>query len=192
MGLGERRHRRGLLATERSMKRVLTALVSAAVAAAAATRVGRAAPPACDPDNGGLKLPAGFCATVVADSVGPARHLVVLPNGDLFVTTENRRNEHGGVVALRDTNGDGKMDTREKFGDDGATGIAMRNGYLYIATTTSVLRYRMASGALTPSGPVETVVSGLPDRRQHADKGLAFDGRGGVYVNVGAPSNACQ
>ena len=27
---------------------------------------------------------------------------------------------------------------------------------------------------------------------QHGDKGIAFDGKGGLYVNVGAPSNACQ
>ena len=38
----------------------------------------------------------------------------------------------------------------------------------------------------------EIVVEGLTDRRQHADKGLAFDGKGGVYVNIGAPSNSCQ
>ena len=30
----------------------------------------------CDPDNGGLKLPQGFCALVVADNLGAARHLV--------------------------------------------------------------------------------------------------------------------
>jgi glucose/arabinose dehydrogenase len=32
----------------------------------------------------------------------------------------------------------------------------------------------------------------LPQRGQHADKGIAFDGKGGLYVNVGAPSNSCQ
>jgi glucose/arabinose dehydrogenase len=29
-------------------------------------------------------------------------------------------------------------------------------------------------------------------QRGHADKGIAFDGKGSLYVNVGAPSNACQ
>jgi glucose/arabinose dehydrogenase len=153
---------------------------------------GRAAAPACDPDNGGLKLAQGFCAAVVADNVGRDRHLVVAPNGDLFVTTRNGRGDTGGVVALRDTDGDGRMDKREKFGDNGGTGIALRNGALYYATTTSVLRYTMKPGELTPSGAAETIVEGLPDRRQHADKGIALDGRGGLYVNVGAPSNACQ
>lgn len=150
-----------------------------------------AAAPACDPDNGGLKLPAGFCAQVVADGVVQARHMAVAPNGDLFVTL--RRPQGGvGIVALRDTNNDGKMDLQERFGTDGATGIALRNGYLYVATRTSVLRYKMTPGNLKPSGPAETVVSGLPGSAAHADKGIAFDGKGSLYVNIGAPSNACQ
>jgi glucose/arabinose dehydrogenase len=36
------------------------------------------------------------------------------------------------------------------------------------------------------------IVTGFPDQRQHADKPIAFDDAGGLYVNVGAPSNACQ
>ena len=76
------------------------------------------AAPACDPDNGGLKLPPGFCALVVADGVGPARHLAVAPNGDVFVALQGgARRQGGGVVALRDTNGDGKFETKEQFGD---------------------------------------------------------------------------
>ena len=153
---------------------------------------GRAAAPPCDADNGGITLPQGFCAAVVADNVGAARHLVVTQNGDLFVSTRNGRGQTGGVVALRDTNGDGKMDTREKFGDNGGTGIALRNGYLYYATTTSVVRHKMTPGVMMPAAAAETIVRGLPDQRSHAEKGIAFDGRGGLYVNVGAPSNACQ
>ena len=36
---------------------------------------------ACPTDNGGITLPRGFCATVFADNIGHARHLVVAPNG---------------------------------------------------------------------------------------------------------------
>ena len=174
------------------MKRLFLAALAAAALMVLVTTAGRAAAPACDAGNGGLTLPQGFCAAVVADAIGAARHLAVAPNGDLFVTTRNRGGQSGGVVALRDTDGDGKMDAREKFGDNGGTGIALRNGYLYYSTTTSILRFRMNAGDLKPAGAPETIVEGLPDRRSHADKGIAFDGRGGVYVNVGAPSNACQ
>src|SRR3954470_20316050 len=40
---------------------------------------------ACDAGNGGLTLPAGFCATVFADVEGGPRHIAVAPNGDVFV-----------------------------------------------------------------------------------------------------------
>ena len=175
-----------------TMKRILGVSVAAVGAALILSRTGGAAGPACDPDNGGLKLPQGFCASVVADNLGPARHLAVASNGDLYVSTRNGRGAPGGVVALHDTDGDGKMDSRERFGADGATGVALRNGYVYMATTTSIVRYKLGAGELAPDAPAEVIVEGLTDRRSHADKGLAFDGKGGVYVNVGAPSNACQ
>ena len=59
------------------MKRVISIAVAAACAAVVLSRVAGAAAPACDPDNGGIKLPQGFCAAVVADNIGPARHLVL-------------------------------------------------------------------------------------------------------------------
>lgn len=151
-----------------------------------------AATPACDPDNGGITLPAGFCALVAADGLGPARHLVVAPNGDVYVALQTDRNGGGGVVALRDTKGDGHFDMKENFGEGSSTGIALRNGYLYVAKVQSVERHKMTPGQLKPSGPPEVVVKDLPGEREHGDKGIAFDGKGYLYVNVGAPSNACQ
>jgi glucose/arabinose dehydrogenase len=177
------------------MKRVLSgclASIFTAIALVGLGSAGRAAAPACDPDNGGIKLPAGFCALVVATDLGVARHLVAAPNGDVFVSINNEGSTTGGIVALHDSDGDGKFDKKERFGDTGGTGIALRNGYLYLATPNTVVRYKMPAGALTAGGPAETVVAGLPGARQHEDKGIAFDGRGGMYVNVGAPSNACQ
>src|SRR5262249_52150514 len=41
-------------------------------------------------------------------------------------------------------------------------------------------------------GAAEVVVADLPLTRPHQDKGIAFDGRGGLYGSIGAPSNACQ
>jgi glucose/arabinose dehydrogenase len=145
----------------------------------------------CDSDNGGITLPPGFCALVVADDLGTARHLAVAANGDLYVALQDQ-GEKGGVVALRDTNGDGKFEVKEHFGSGSLTGIALHNGYLYVAGPNTVLRWKMTPGQLKPSGDAETVVTGLEGVRQHGDKGIAFDGKGSLYVNVGAPSNACQ
>lgn len=41
----------------------------------------------CASDDSGLKLPAGFCATVLAEGIGHTRHLVVSPSGVVYVNT---------------------------------------------------------------------------------------------------------
>lgn len=152
----------------------------------------------CAPDNGGLVLPEGFCATVVIDSIGPARHIAVAPNGDVYVKT---RSERGGVAALRDTTGDFRADVVERFsemtpvspGPVWETGMAIRDGYIWASNKEAVYRWPMPdNGALVPEGDPEIVVSGFPDQGSHASKSIAFDGDGYLYVNVGAPSNACQ
>jgi len=172
-------------------------MMSAAAATAALATIGvtrvQGAAPACDPDNGGITLPAGFCALVVADDLGPARHMAVAPNGDVYVATLGGRSVPGApLVAMRDADGDGKFEVKERFGESSATGIALHNGYLYVGTPTEIVRYKMTAGTLKPTGPREVVVGGFELQRQHEDKGVAFDGKGSLYINVGAPSNACQ
>ena len=154
--------------------------------------------PMCDPDNGGISLPSGFCALVVADGLGIARHMAAASNGDLYVALMARGGPGspgtggGGVVALRDTNKDGRFEVKESMPGDSTTGIAIHNGYLYLAHPTTIERIKLTAGQLKPTGMPETIVTGLPSDRQHEDKGIAFDGKGSLYINVGAPSNACQ
>jgi len=174
-----------------SSRRLAAASMVAVCGLFTAAWVHGAGTPSCDADNGGIKVPQGFCALVAADDLGPARHLAVTSNGDLYVALQGN-GDKGGVVALRDTNGDGRFEMKEHFGDESTTGITLHNGYLYVAHPTSIERYKMTAGELKPTGPAETIVKDLPGERQHRDKGIAFDGRGSLYINVGAPSNACQ
>ncbi len=146
---------------------------------------------ACAPENDGISLPEGFCAVVVADSLGPARHVAVEGDGDVYVMLR-RPAADGAIAALRDTTGDGRADVVAYFGETGGTGIGLRGGYLYVAPDTMILRYRLTDGDLRPADPPETVVSAFPRERSHAAKPFAFDDAGWIYVNVGAPSNACQ
>src|SRR5580765_3398862 len=116
----------------------------------------------CDADNGGITLPQGFCALVVAEDVGVARHMAVAPNGDLYVATQTRgarggTQTGGGVVAQRDSNGDGKFDQREQIGSGSTTGVGLRNGYLYLAQPKTIQRYKMTSGQLKPAGEPEMI-----------------------------------
>ena len=142
---------------------------------------------ACSADTG-ITLPPGFCATVFADDLGTARHMVAASDGTLYVALQSP-DKGGSIVALRDSKGTGHADQVRYFGDAGGSGIALHAGYLYFATPTSVLRYRLPVAA--DSRP-ETVVAGFPVQDEHAAKSIAIDDAGHLYVSVGAPSNACQ
>ena len=153
--------------------------------------------PACDPDNGGLILPEGFCALVVADGLEGARHLDVTADGIIYVHLRGSRGGDpnapgGGVAALRDADGDGRAEVVQRFSDHYGTGLQLRGDYLYLSTTTEVYRYLMTPGELVPRGEPELIVSGFPEQRGHAAKAFAFDESDNMYVNVGAPSNVCM
>jgi glucose/arabinose dehydrogenase len=145
----------------------------------------------------GLRLPAGFCATVFADSIGAARHVVVAQNGDVFVNLRSSRRGPlasipAGQVGLRDTNGDGRADVIERFGSAGGTGIALYNGFLYADHGTSIVRFPFAAGQLKPGGAPETVVANMPGQPGHDARNFVITPDGALYVNFGSPSNACQ
>lgn len=171
---------------------VVASILCAAGAAGAAARPGEAsAPPALEERGAGLRLPRGFTASVFADGVGPARHLVVRENGDVYVALREVTGG-GGVVGLRDADRDGRADEVVRFGETAGTGIAIHGGHLYFSSDVAVFRSRLAAERLAPVGPIETVVSGFPDQNGHRAKSLALDDDGRLYVNVGAPSNACM
>jgi glucose/arabinose dehydrogenase len=148
---------------------------------------------ACDPDNGGLVLPEGFCAAVVASQAGPVRQLAVAPNGDLYAALSGKAGDGtGGVLAFRARDGDGKPEERASFGPGGGNDVKVHDGHLYFALNDRIVRYRLAGGSLEPGGKEETVVSGLPSDGGHVAKSLAFGSGGAMYVNIGSKTNSCQ
>src|SRR5580693_1676534 len=131
------------------------------------TLVLAAVPPsqACQNDDSGLKLPAGFCATVFADGVGHARHMVVAPSGVVYVNTWSGRyygndTPHAGgfLVALQAKSGAGKADVIERFGETvqsggrGGTGIGLYTDWIYAEINDRIVRYSLPGGATVPSG----------------------------------------
>ena len=142
-------------------------------------------------DNAGLTLPDGFSAMVVADNLGAGRHIAVKGNGDVYLAHRSLKNGKG-IVALRDLNGDGRADSIVYFGNTLTTGIAYADGYLYYSNFSQVFRVPLADQDLVPKDDPVLIASGFPDPGQHPDKTFALDGSGNLYVNVGAPSNACQ
>lgn len=145
------------------------------------------AAPGCDDDNGGLAVPTGYCAALFAEVPG-ARHLAVAPNGDVFVATQPRAG--GGVVALRDRDGNGHSDTTTRFGSLPGTGIALTRDAIYFTPHEQVVRYAWRSGSLLPSDSGTVIVTGMPTGG-HRAKTIAV-GRGGeIYVDHGSESNVC-
>ena len=156
--------------------------------------------PKGDPDNGGLILPEGFEAVVVADSLGKARHLAVNDNGDVYLKMRYA-DEEGENVALRDTDSDGRADIVQRFGlygNVGSYGTAMRiyQGYLYFSTAGRVMRHKLTPGKLIPEDEGEVIM--IDDYKnaehgyEHIAKPITFDQDGHLYVPFGAPGDVCQ
>ncbi|MGH7638689.1 MAG: PQQ-dependent sugar dehydrogenase, partial [Gemmatimonadaceae bacterium] len=154
----------------------------------------------CDDDNGGITLPDGFCAVVVADLVSGgeparARHMAITSTGDLFVAINSPSNNDPefGIIGLRDTDGDGDADAQSEFSASlGGSGIAWRPGALFFGANDRVLRFDLPAGSLEPSGNAAVVVSGLPNTGDHISKTIVLADAQTMYVNIGSASNACQ
>ncbi|MFQ5533783.1 MAG: PQQ-dependent sugar dehydrogenase [Sphingomonadales bacterium] len=142
-----------------------------------------------DPTSG-LRLARDFRATVVVEKLEPLRHIAVRDNGDIHAAVSGRAGT--GIYVLRDTDGDHKADQVKKYGEVGGTGIAIQGGYVYRSSDTAIYRWRLREGEFLPSGPRETVADGLASKSQHTAKSITLDDNGHIFVNVGAPSNACQ
>ena len=147
-------------------------------------------------NNGEIIIPAGFCASVFADSLGRARYLAVAENGDVYVSIEGTRPGQTAptpaFIALRDTNGDGRADRVERVGQKGNTGIALRNGFLYVDQGEAIHRYARAANELVPSGAAQPIVIGMPLNPGHRARNFVIAPDGSMYVNLGSPSNSCQ
>ena len=149
---------------------------------------------ACDADNGGLTLPSRFCAVVVARNVGRARHMAVRANGDLYVALDpDPSGAGGGILALRDNDGDGRADVQVRFGTLGGNGIDVRGNDLYFAPDDRVVRYTLLPGELVPNTAPVTMVSGLASNGDHHRKTVKISRDGAsMFVNIGSEGNSCQ
>jgi glucose/arabinose dehydrogenase len=136
-----------------------------------------------------IKLPRGFSISLYARGVPNARSLSLSPKGTLFVGSR----EAGSVYALRDENGDHRADgvyTIAK-GLDMPNGVAFRNGSLYVAEVSRILRFDGIETRLSaPPDPV-VVSDRFPRDKAHGWKFIRFGPDGKLYVPIGAPCNAC-
>jgi glucose/arabinose dehydrogenase len=137
-----------------------------------------------------LRLPPGFTIAVFADSVPDARSLALGKGGTVFAGSRDA----GVVYALRDTNGDGRADEKIDLlrGLGVPNGVAFRNGALYVAEVSRILRYDSIETRLhRPPKPV-VVTDRLPREEHHGWRYIGFGPDGWLYVGSGAPCNICD
>lgn len=137
-----------------------------------------------------LTLPEGFSIEVFADNIPNARAMALSPNGIVYVGSRSA----GNVYAVVDTNRDYQADDVYTIAENlrQPSGVAYRDGSLYVAAINRILRYDDIDENLeNPSEPV-LVTEDYPDDGHHGWKYIAFGPDDKLYVPVGAPCNICD
>ncbi|RNC71763.1 MAG: sorbosone dehydrogenase family protein [Desulfuromonadales bacterium] len=137
-----------------------------------------------------ISLPPGFAISVYAPNVPGARSMALGAKGTLFVGSRGE----GKVYAVIDRNGDHRADELLTIasGLNSPNGVAFRDGSLYVAEISRVLRFDAIEERLTaPPKPV-VVNASFPTKTHHGWKFIRFGPDGRLYVPVGAPCNVCD
>ena len=137
-----------------------------------------------------IKLPPGFTIDVYATGVQSARQMALGEQGTLFVGSMRG----GRVHAVIDKDKDGKADRVLTIaqGLTQPSGIAFRDGSLYVAEISRVTRYDDIEANLEKPPAPAVVNDTFPSDRHHGWKFIAFGPDGMLYVPVGAPCNVCE
>jgi glucose/arabinose dehydrogenase len=134
-----------------------------------------------------LKLPPGFEASIWASGMANARSMTIGPKGTVFVGTRLV----GKVYAVLD-----KGDRREVItiaqGLHRPNGVAIKDGNLYVAELSRILRYDDIENHLDKPPEPKVVYDQLPKDEPHGWKFIAFGPDGNLYIPIGAPCNICM
>ena len=141
-----------------------------------------------------IKLPPGFSISVYASGVRNAREMALGSNGTLFVGSREAGNVYAVVDRKKDNRaGDVIKDVIKIAGGlKMPSGVAFRDGSLYVAEISRVIRFDgIESNLQNPPKPV-VVKANFPTETHHGWKFIAFGPDGLLYIPVGAPCNICR
>ncbi len=135
-----------------------------------------------------IKLPPGFEISLFTDEVPGARSLAV-GKETVFVGTMKGRVY---AVPFKEAKATGVRTIASGLNDP--NGVALKDGALYIAEISRILRFPDAERRLDalPRTKPEVVFDQLPRNAGHGWKFIRFGPDGLLYVPVGAPCNVCE
>jgi glucose/arabinose dehydrogenase len=136
-----------------------------------------------------ITLPPGFSIGVYSADAPNARQMAAGPRGIVFVGSRSE----GKVYAVVDADGDHRAEAVHVLaqGLTMPSGIAFRDGNLYVAEVSRILVMRDVARDLTRPPKAEVVSNAYPSDTHHGWKFIAFGPDGRLYVPVGAPCNVC-
>ena len=135
-----------------------------------------------------IQLPPGFEISLYAEVPG-ARSMSLSPSGTLFIGTQKA----GKVYAIQTRGGEqNKKPMVLAQGLNTPNGVAFRDGALYVAEISRVLRYDGIESRLNDVPKPVAVNNSFPSDRQHGWKFIAFGPDERLYIPVGAPCNICE
>ena len=134
-----------------------------------------------------LKAAQGFSVSLLASDLPKARHMVMGAKGTLFVGSMA-----GNVYALTLDGSTVKQKRIVLKGLTDPSGVAFKNGTLYVADRTRIVRFNGIEDNLDNPGAPVMVIDGLPDKARHGAHAMGFGPDGKLYVAVGAPCDTCE
>jgi glucose/arabinose dehydrogenase len=170
------------------VRRMAAVMIALGLAAGAPPAAGQA--PADLPATtfgGRLRAPSGITVAEFARVPG-ARFMAVGPDGAVFVSQPRA----GQVTRLVDADGDGVAETQTVAvsGLNRPHGLAVRNGWLYIANTDALVRVRLdASGE---AGGAPERVASYVGGGGHWTRTVLFGADSAIYVSIGSSCNICE
>ncbi|HEX9134190.1 MAG TPA: PQQ-dependent sugar dehydrogenase [Ktedonobacteraceae bacterium] len=136
----------------------------------------------------GIQLPTGFQISVYARGLSTPRFMTIGPNGVLLVANRGRNTVVALVPGASPTQAAKSLTLVSGLHDP--TSLDMHGSYLYIGEGSSIARVQLSNDL--HAGPVERIITGLPDGGQHSTRTVLIGPDNHIYVSIGSDCNVCQ
>jgi glucose/arabinose dehydrogenase len=135
----------------------------------------------------GIHLPAGFQISVYASGLHTPRFMTIGPNDTLLVA--NRGGDS--IIALPTGASAAQAGTPKIIASNlnDPTSLVVHEGYLYVGEGASIAR--MALGDDLKTGPIQRIITDLPQGGQHSTRTVLIGPDKHIYVSIGSDCDAC-